>query len=64
MDLTFMETVWWVFAQLYEKGLVYKGFKVMPYGTGCKTPVSNFEASQNYKWWRGDVYSVFNLAIR
>ncbi|TYI11232.1 hypothetical protein ES332_A09G197200v1 [Gossypium tomentosum] len=49
MDLTFMETVWWVFAQLYEKGLVYKGFKVMPYSTGCKTPVSNFEASQNYK---------------
>lgn len=28
MDLNFMETVWWVFAQLYDKGLVYKGFKV------------------------------------
>ncbi len=28
MDLSFMETVWWVFAQLFEKGLVYKGFKV------------------------------------
>lgn len=28
MDLKFMESVWWVFAQLYEKGLVYKGFKV------------------------------------
>lgn len=28
MDLKFMESVWWVFAKLYEKGLVYKGFKV------------------------------------
>lgn len=28
MDLKFMESVWWVFAQLYGKGLVYKGFKV------------------------------------
>lgn len=29
MDLNFMETVWWVFAQLYQKGLVYRGFKVL-----------------------------------
>ncbi|KAF2322175.1 hypothetical protein GH714_008176 [Hevea brasiliensis] len=49
MDLKFMESVWWVFSQLYEKGLVYKGFKVMPYSTGCKTVLSNFEAGQNYK---------------
>ncbi|GKV22091.1 hypothetical protein SLEP1_g31990 [Rubroshorea leprosula] len=49
MDLKFMESVWWVFAQLYEKGLVYRGFKVMPYSTGCKTPLSNFEAGDNYK---------------
>ncbi|KAL6555673.1 hypothetical protein OROHE_007345 [Orobanche hederae] len=49
MDLNFMETVWWVFGQLYEKGLVYRGFKVMPYSTGCKTPLSNFEANSNYK---------------
>ncbi|KAI3450053.1 hypothetical protein Pfo_006718 [Paulownia fortunei] len=49
MDLNFMETVWWVFAQLFQKGLVYRGFKVMPYSTGCKTPLSNFEANSNYK---------------
>ncbi|CAN8276066.1 unnamed protein product [Cochlearia groenlandica] len=49
MDLPFMETVWWVFAQLFDKDLVYRGFKVMPYSTGCKTPLSNFEAGQNYK---------------
>ncbi|CAL8085613.1 unnamed protein product [Prunus armeniaca] len=49
MDLKFMESVWWVFAQLFQKGLVYKGFKVMPYSTGCKTPLSNFEAGQEYR---------------
>jgi isoleucyl-tRNA synthetase len=46
---TFMESVWWVFKQLYEKNLVYRGFKVMPYSTSCCTPLSNFEAGQNYK---------------
>ncbi|XP_076925325.1 isoleucine--tRNA ligase, cytoplasmic-like [Bidens hawaiensis] len=49
MDLKFMESVWWVFSQLFEKNLVYRGFKVMPYSTGCKTPLSNFEANSNYK---------------
>jgi isoleucyl-tRNA synthetase len=46
---SFMESVWWVFAQLFHKGLVYPGVKVMPYSTGCATPLSNFEAQQNYK---------------
>ena len=46
---SFMESVWWVFKQLYEKNLVYRGFKVMPYSTSCCTPLSNFEAGQNYK---------------
>lgn len=49
MDKTFMETVWWVFKQLYEKGLVYEGLKVMPYSAKLGTPLSNFEASENYK---------------
>jgi isoleucyl-tRNA synthetase len=49
MDLNFMESVWWVFAQLWEKDLIYKGFKVMPYSTGCKTALSNFEATQEYR---------------
>lgn len=49
MDVTFMESVWWVFKQLFEKDLVYQGFKVMPYSTACGTPLSNFEAGQNYK---------------
>ncbi|BGP00043.1 Isoleucine--tRNA ligase, cytoplasmic [Rhodotorula toruloides] len=46
---TFMESVWWVFGQLWKKNLVYRGLKVMPYTTGCTTPLSNFEAGQAYK---------------
>lgn len=49
LDPSFMESVWWVFSQLYKKGEIYRGFKVMPYSTGCTTPLSNFEAQQNYK---------------
>lgn len=49
LDTTFMETLWWVFKTLYDKGLVYKGFSVMPYSLGCTTPLSNFEAGLNYK---------------
>ncbi|KAK4467633.1 hypothetical protein MN116_008575 [Schistosoma mekongi] len=45
----FMESVWWVFKQLFDKGLVYRGLKVMPFSTACSTPLSNFEAGQNYK---------------
>ncbi|MGL4539421.1 MAG: isoleucine--tRNA ligase [Candidatus Rhabdochlamydia sp.] len=49
MDLNFMESVWWVFAQLYQKGLVYEGYKVMPFSAQLGTPLSNFEANLNYK---------------
>lgn len=49
MDASFMESVWWVFSQLFEKGLIYQGFKVMPFSTGCATSLSNFEAGLNYK---------------
>jgi len=45
----FMESVWWVFKTMFEKGLVYRGYKVMPYSTACSTPLSNFEAGLNYK---------------
>lgn len=49
MDINYMESVWWVFDNLFKKGLVYRDFKVMPYSTACTTPLSNFEAGQNYK---------------
>lgn len=44
-----MESVWWVFKQLWEKQQVYRGLRVMPYSTGCTTPLSNFEAGSAYK---------------
>lgn len=49
MDLTFMESVWWIFDQLWKKGLIYEGVKVMPYSWRVSTPLSNFEANLNYK---------------
>ena len=49
MDLSFMESVWWVFKQIFDKGFVYRGCKIMPYSNGCNTALSNFEASLNYK---------------
>ena len=48
-DLTFMESVWWIFDQLWKKGLIYEGVKVMPYSWRVSTPLSNFEANLNYK---------------
>lgn len=49
MDLSYMESTWWVFGELYRKGQIYRGFKVMPYSTACMTPLSNFELALNYK---------------
>ncbi|MEX1013424.1 MAG: isoleucine--tRNA ligase [Waddliaceae bacterium] len=49
MDPTFMESIWWVFKELWDKGLVYKGYKVMPFSAKLGTPLSNFEAGENYK---------------
>ncbi|CCB89477.1 isoleucine--tRNA ligase [Simkania negevensis] len=49
MDPTFMETIWWVFGQLWDKDLVYEGFKVMPFSAQLGTPLSNFEANLNYR---------------
>ena len=49
MDATFMESVWWVFKQLWDKGLIYEGYKVMPFSAKLGTPLSNFEATENYK---------------
>ena len=49
LDTPFMESVWWVFSQIYSKNLIYKGYQVMPYSNACNSPLSNFEAGQNYK---------------
>jgi isoleucyl-tRNA synthetase len=49
MDTDFMESVWWVFKQLWDKGLIYEDFKVLPYSWGATTPLSNFEANLDYR---------------
>ena len=49
MDPGFMESVWWVFKQLWEQGRVYRSHRIMPYSWKLSTPLSNFEAGSNYK---------------
>jgi isoleucyl-tRNA synthetase len=49
MDPDFMESIWWVFGQLWDKGLVYKGHKSMHVCPRCVTPLSNFEVTLGYK---------------
>jgi isoleucyl-tRNA synthetase len=58
MNPEFMESVWWVFAELWRKGLVYQGKKVVPYSWRLTAPLSNFEASQNYKSVQDPAVSV------
>lgn len=47
MDPSFMESVIWTFSQLFKKGLVYEGYRVLPYCWECETPLSNFETRQD-----------------
>lgn len=49
MDLSYMESIMWVFRQLWDKGLIYRSFKILPYCPRCATPLSNFETNQGYK---------------
>ncbi len=48
MDPEFMESIWWVFKQVWDKELIYEGFRVQPYCPRCATPLSNFELNQGY----------------
>ncbi|MBT3428129.1 MAG: isoleucine--tRNA ligase [Gammaproteobacteria bacterium] len=49
MEPWYMESVWWVFNQLWEKGLIYRGEKIVPFSTALGTVLSNFEAGSNYQ---------------
>lgn len=49
MDPEFMESVWWVFKSIWDKGLIYQGNKIVPYSPALQTALSNFEATQNYQ---------------
>ena len=47
MDRDYMESVWWAFKQIYDKGLIYEGRRVLLYCPRCETPVSNFEVAMD-----------------
>ena len=46
---TYIESEWWALKQIWEKNLLYKGFKVVPYCPRCGTPLSSHEVAQGYK---------------
>ena len=48
-DNNFIESEWWALKQIYDKGLLYKGFKIVPYCPRCGTPLSSHEVAQGYK---------------
>ena len=45
MDKDYMESVWWVFKTLYDKGLIYEGYNILPYSPQLASPLSNMEVS-------------------
>jgi len=49
LDNTYMESIWWVFSQIWKKDMIYSGYKSMHICPRCETPLSNFEVSQGYK---------------
>ena len=48
-DNDFIESEWWALKKIWEKGLLYKGFKIVPYCPRCGTPLSSHEVAQGYK---------------
>jgi isoleucyl-tRNA synthetase len=62
MDTPFMESVWWGFKQLFDKGLIYHGRKILSYSWACATSLSNSEAGLNYKMITDSaIYVAFQL---
>lgn len=56
MDLAYMESVWWVFKELWDKKLIYEGYKAMHICPRCETTLSQYEVSEGYK-------DVIDLAV-
>lgn len=48
-DNNFIESEWWALKQIFDKGLLYKGFKIVPYCPRCGTPLASHEVAQGYK---------------
>lgn len=63
MDSDFMESIWWVFSSLWDKGLIYEGHKPMHICPRCVTPLSNFEVSLGYSD-RTDMTTIATFPLR
>ena len=48
-DNNYIESEWWALKSIYDRGLLYKGFKIVPYCPRCGTPLSSHEVAQGYK---------------
>lgn len=59
MDKTFMESVWWAFKELHEKGLIKEGKKVILYCPRCSTPLSNFEIAMDNSYRDVEAHSLY-----
>ena len=49
LDATYIESVWWALRQIHDKGLLYEGYKVVPYCPRCGTALSSHEVAQGYE---------------
>ncbi len=58
MDVNYMESVIWAFKQLFDKGLLYEDYRVMPYSWACQTPLSNFETRMDNAYRRKESKAV------
>ncbi len=58
MDVNYMESVLWAFKQLFDKGLLYEDFRVVPYSWACQTPLSNFETRMDNAYRRKESKAV------
>ena len=57
-QLEYMTVIWNTFSKLYKNGYIYKGVKILPYSYKLQTPLSNFEANENYKEIKTKTYYV------
>ncbi len=64
MDPGFMESIWWVFKQLWDEGLVYEGYYILPYSPGLATPLSNFEVNLGGYWEVTDPAITIKFKVR
>ncbi|MFH0820746.1 MAG: isoleucine--tRNA ligase, partial [Candidatus Peregrinibacteria bacterium] len=63
MDMSFMESIWWVFKELHKKGMVYEGRKAMHICPRCETPLSNFEVTLGYKEVK-DLSAIWKFRVK